>query len=85
MKVIVQRDEIILSDLRVRGVRVLHVDRAVRERRVSKRVIDAANVAKRELITRGQRGPPILAVEKLVCETDFQIRMFAQIADRMNA
>ena len=47
VQVVAQHDEIVFLNLRVGGIGVLHVDRAVGERRVADRVVDSAHVRHR--------------------------------------
>ena len=47
MQVVSQHDEIVFLNLRIGGIGILHVDRAVGERRVTDRVVDSAHVGHR--------------------------------------
>ena len=84
LKIVFQRDQIVLADFRVGGIRILHVDRIVLQRCVAEAVIDPGNVARRELVTFGQLPPAIASIEKFVREPELEIGMFLEIADGAN-
>ena len=53
MKVVFQRDQIVLADFRIGGIGVFHIDRTVAERCVTETVIDSlTRFAVGKLITR---------------------------------
>jgi len=70
-----------VSDLRVGRVRVFDVDRSVRERGVTKRVIDSDEAVRIQLVLLRQRSPAILSIQKFVSQPKLQFRMVPKIAD----
>ena len=85
MQVVLERDEIVLRNLGVRRIGVLHIDGAVAERFVAEPVIDALHFLRGEFVALRERPPAIAALDKLVRESELQLRMSAQIADAANA
>src|SRR6266568_981457 len=79
--IVFQCYEIVFSDLRVGRVRVFDVDRTVRERGVTKRVIDSDDALRIQLVMLRQRSPAILSIQKFVGQPKLQFRMISKIAD----
>ncbi len=79
LEVVLQGDEVVLRNFGVSGVGILHVDRAVAKRFVTDAVIDAPHFLRGQTVALGERPPAVAALDELVRETKFQLRVRAQI------
>ena len=79
--IILQRPQIVVGDLGVRGVEVDHVDVAGFDRAIGQIVIHAAHLPCIQLVACAQSGPAIAAVHEFVRKSETQPGMRAQIAE----
>ena len=79
MEVVLQGDEVVLRNFGVSGVGILHIDRAVAKRFVTDAVIDPSHLLRGKTVALGERPPAVAALDELVRETKFQLRVRAQI------
>ncbi len=85
MEVVLQCHEIVFGNFRIRGIGVLHVNRAVPQRSVAEPMVDPAQLARGETVTLRQGPPAVAALDEFMRETEDQFRMGAQVAEGVDA
>ena len=84
MLVVLQHPELVLGDLRVRGVDVHHVDLLRGYRLVRQAVVEPARRL-RQAVSLLQPRPAVVALKELVRQTEPQLGMLGEVADRVQA